>query len=109
LLAFRHADLPVLDTQHRVIGTDTCHYIAPASLIDQVDSGGKVFVTSARVIFAGGTVLSWPWHLITRVQRHERDIKLALKGRPAVRLRLNTYDGALLTNAVIGRLTSNRP
>jgi hypothetical protein len=109
LLDFRHADLPVLDTQHRVIGADTCHFIAPASLIDQVDSGGKVFVTSARVIFVGGTVLSWPWHQIAGVQRRERDINITLKGRAPVGLRLNTYEGALVIAALIGRLTSNRP
>lgn len=101
--------LPVLDTQHRVIGADTCHYMAPASLIDQVDSGGKVFVTSARVIFAAGTVVSWPWHQIVRVQREERDLVLELKGRPGVRLRLNTYEGALVMAALAGRLSTNRP
>jgi len=28
------APLPVLNTQHRVIGTDTCHYLTPASRAD---------------------------------------------------------------------------
>jgi hypothetical protein len=108
LVAFGQSALPVLDTQHRVIGTDTCHFIAPASLVDQVDSGGKVFVTSARLIFAAGTVLSWPWHLITRARREDRDLLVDLKGRPAVRLRLNTYEAALLIAALVSRLT-NRP
>lgn len=109
LVDFARADLPVLDTQHRVIGTDTCHFLAPASLVDQVDSGGKVFVTSTRVIFASGTVLSWPWHLIARVRREDRDLLVDLKGRPAVRLRLNTYEAALVIAALVGRLTTNRP
>ena len=109
LVALSQSDLPVLDTQHRVIGTDTCHYIAPASLIDQVDAGGKVFVTSARMIFASGTVLSWPWHQIATVQRQERDLLVDLKGRPGVRLRLNTYEAALVIAALVGRLTTNRP
>ncbi len=97
------------ETQHRVIGADTCHYMAPASLIEQVDSGGKVFVTSARIIFAAGTVVSWPWHQIARVRREERDLLLELKGRPGVRLRLNTYEGALVIAALVERLSSNRP
>ncbi len=109
LVAVAHADLPVLDTQHRVIGTDTCHFMAPASVIAEVDSGGKLFVTSARVIFASGTVLSWPWHLIARVRREDRDLLVDLKGRPTVRLRLNTYEAALVIAALVGRLTANRP
>lgn len=109
LVQLAQAPLPVLDTQHRVIGADTCHYMAPASLIDQVDSGGKVFVTSARVIFAAGTVVSWPWHQMARVQREERDLLIDLKGRPGVRLRLNTYEGALVIAALAGRLSANRP
>lgn len=109
LLHLSQSPLPVLDTQHRVIGADTCHYLAPASLIDQVDSGGKLFVTSARLIFAAGTVVSWPWHQIARVQRDERDLVVDLKGRPGVRLRLNTYEGALVIVALAVRLSANRP
>jgi hypothetical protein len=109
LEAFQRSDLPVLHTQHRVIGSDACHYMAPASLIAEVDAGGKVFVTSAKIIFASGSVMSWPWHLITRIRREERDLVIDLKGRPAVRLRVNTYGDALLIEALFVRLTSNRP
>lgn len=109
LLHLVKSPLPVLETQHRVIGADTCHYMAPASLVDQVDSGGKVFVTSARIVFAAGTVVSWPWHQIARVQREERDLRIELKGRPGVRLRLNTYEGALVIAALAGRLSTNQP
>jgi hypothetical protein len=109
VLQLAQAPVPVLETQHRVIGADTCHYMAPASLVDQVDSGGKVFVTSARIVFAAGTVVSWAWHQIARVQRDERDLVLDLKGRPGVRLRLNTYEGALVIAALAGRLSTNRP
>ncbi|MCC7185183.1 MAG: hypothetical protein IT185_02995 [Acidobacteria bacterium] len=109
LAAFERSDLPVLHTQHRVIGSDACHYMAPASVIAEVDAGGKVFVTSAKIIFASGSVVSWPWHLITRIRREERDLVIDLKGRPAVRLRVNTYGDALLIEALVVRLTSNRP
>ena len=109
LAAFERSDLPVLHTQHRVIGSDACHYMAPASVIAEVDAGGKVFVTSAKIIFASGSVMSWPWHLITRIRREERDLVIDLKGRPAVRLRVNTYGDALLIEALFVRLTSNRP
>lgn len=109
LAAFERSDLPVLHTQHRVIGSDACHYMAPASVIAEVDAGGKVFVTSAKIIFASGSVVCWPWHLITRIRREERDLVIDLKGRPAVRLRVNTYGDALLIEALFVRLTSNRP
>jgi hypothetical protein len=100
--------LPVVATQHRVIGTDICHYLAPASLVDQVDAPGKVFVTSARLIFAAGTAQSWPQHHIAGVDRYERDVLVDLRGRPPIRLRLNSYESALVTRATIERL-ANRP
>lgn len=109
LVQLTRSPLPVLETQHRVIGSDVCHYMAPASLIAQVDAGGKVFVTSARIIFAAGTVTSWPWHQVASLTRDERDLLIDLKGRPGVRLRLNTYEGALVIAALAGRLSSNRP
>ena len=109
LLQLTHSPIPVLETQHRVIGADTCHYMTPASLAGEVDAGGKVFVTSARIIFASGTVASWPWHQIARIQREQRDLILELKGRPGARLRLNTYEGALVIAALAKRLTTNRP
>lgn len=104
LLALPPEGLPVLTTQHRVIGGDACHYLTPASLGDQVDGGGKLFVTSTRLVFAGGGVQTWPWHLVTRVDRVERDLVVALKGRPPVRLRLNTYEDALVVCALATRL-----
>lgn len=45
--------LPVIATQHRVIGGDTCHFVAPVTLAGDAGAGGKLFLTSARVIFAG--------------------------------------------------------
>jgi len=106
-------DLPVAATQHRVIGADTCHYLTPASLVDQLDAGGKVFVTSARLIFAAGTVLAWPWYLVTRVRRVERDLIVELKGRAPVGLRLNTYEDAVvichLAAMLLRQARPNRP
>ncbi len=102
--------LPVVATQHRVIGQAVCHFLAPASLIDQVDAGGKLFVTSERLVFAAGTVQKWPWHAITAISRAERDVVIDLRGHPsAVRLRPNSYGDALLVVAVAERLRANRP
>lgn len=103
------ASLPIVETQHRVIGADRCHYLAPASLVDQVDAGGKLFVTSARLIFAAGGVQAWAWHQVARLTRRERDIIVELRGRAPVQLRLNTYEGALVVCALAETLRSNRP
>jgi hypothetical protein len=101
--------LPVIATQHRVIGSEVCHLIAPVSLIEQVDVAGKLFATAGRLVFAAGTVRQWPWHSIAALRRDERDVVIDLRGRPAVaRLRTNTYGDALLIVALAERLRVNR-
>ena len=101
--------LPVIDTQHRVIGNEVCHFIAPVSLIEEVDAAGKLFATAERLVFAAGTVRQWPWHAIPSITRVERDVVIDLRGRPAAaRLRTNTYGDALFLVALAERLRANR-
>lgn len=101
--------LPVVATQHRVIGTEVCHFITPASLIQEVDASGKIFVTADRLVFASGTVKQWPWHSIAAIARVERDLLIDLRGRPgAARLRANTYGDAMVIIAMAGRLRGHR-
>lgn len=101
--------LPVIATQHRVIGSEVCHFIAPVSLIEDVDAAGKLFATAERLVFAAGTVRQWPWHAIPSITRVERDVVIDLRGRPAAaRLRTNTYGDALLIVALAERLRANR-
>ena len=105
----REPVLPVIATQHRVIGDEVCHFIAPVSLIEQVDAAGKLFATGERLVFASGTVRQWPWHAIPAITREERDVVIDLRGRPAAaRLRANTYGDALLLVALAERLRANR-
>src|SRR5262245_52685146 len=66
--------LPQIETQHRVIGADRCHFAAPADLGGDQDAPGKVFVTSSRLVFAGPAVSSWRWHRIREIARIERDL-----------------------------------
>jgi hypothetical protein len=105
--------LPVVATQHRVIGQATCHFLAPGSLIDPVDASGKVFATNAALVFApgaAGAVKVWPWHTIAAVSRVERDVVVDLRGQPAAaRLRMNTSGDALVMVALAERLRPNRP
>lgn len=101
--------LPVVATQHRVIGNEACYFIAPVSLIEEVDAAGKLFATAERLVFAAGTVRQWPWHAIPAMTRVERDVVIDLRGRPAAaRLRANTYGDALLLVALAERLRANR-
>ncbi len=99
-----HAAVPVLDTQHRVIGADTCHFMAPVSAPDHGDAIGKLFLTSQRVIFAGGASIAWPWHRVRRVTRHERDVLFEGGDTLALRLRCNSYGDALAAVAIGERL-----
>lgn len=102
--------LPVVVTQHRVIAQAPCHFLTPASLVDQVDASGKLFATAERLVFAAGAVRQWPWHTISAITRQERDVVIDLRGRPAAaRLRTNTYGDALVLVALAGRLGANRP
>jgi hypothetical protein len=102
-------DLPVVVTQHRVIGGEVCHFLAPASLVADVDAAGKLFATAARLVFAAGAVRQWPWHAMAAITRVERDLVIDLRRQPAAaRLRLNTYGDALQVVALAERLRANR-
>ena len=106
----RSSALPVVDTQHRVIGQTVCHFLAPASLVDQVDAAGKLFVTADRLVFAAGIVQQWPWHSIGGLTRVSRDVVVDVRGRPGTaHLRLNTYGDAMQVVALAERLRANRP
>ena len=97
--------LPVLDTQHRVIGTDQCHFMAPVSAPDLGDATGKLFLTAQRVIFAGGASIAWPWHRVRRAGRQERDLIFEGGDALTLRLRCNSYGDAAVAAAVAARLS----
>lgn len=96
--------LPVIDTQHRVIGADRCHFLAPVSAPDHGDAAGKLFLTSQRVIFAGGASIAWPWHRVRRARRHDRDLIFDGGDALTLRLRCNSYADAVLAAALAARI-----
>jgi hypothetical protein len=102
------ADLPAVVTQHRVIGSDTCHFIGPASRVGGTDSSGKLFLTSTRLVLVTGAVASWPWHRVTSVARVDRDVIFSVSGGDAVHVRLNTFGEALVVHHLAERLSSRR-
>ena len=98
------ASLPVVSTQHRVIGTDVCHLVTPATLSADLPVPGKIFLTSTRLVFAGGRVQSWPWHRLRDVSRIGRDVVAILGGDDGVRLQCNSYGDAMVARHVARRL-----
>jgi hypothetical protein len=100
-----HPALPDVPTQHRVIGADRCHFIAPASLVGPGAVSGKLFLTSERAIFVGASVVSWPWHRVRAAVRADRDLMLTILGNgEPFGLRCNTYAEALEAHDLASRL-----
>jgi hypothetical protein len=101
------ARLPVVETTHRVVGTDRCHFSAPVSLPDDPSQPtGRLLLTSARVAFAGGArTPALPWHAVREVLQNGRDVTFVI-GRAGEeggqRFRCNSY-GEALCGAAIAR------
>jgi len=91
--------LPTVETQHRVIAAETCHFTAPASMpSDHAQSSGRVLLTKSRAVFvsAGQTSVT-PWHQIQQVARIERDVMLVrVDGSPGAHFRFNCYADAVV-------------
>lgn len=103
--------LPVVETHHRVIGADRCHFTAPASLpSDTQQANGRLLLTSARAVFVGGgRTAAAAWHSIHEIVRVERDVLLLRADRsPAAHYRFNTYGDAVLCAFLAGRLRRAR-
>ena len=68
--------LPVVETTHRVVGADRCHFSAPVSLPDDpAQPTGRLLLTSARAVFAGGArTAPLPWHGVREVVQNGLDV-----------------------------------
>jgi hypothetical protein len=90
--------LPVVDTGHRIVGHEACHFSAPTSMPDDAaQPSGRLIFTSARAIFAGGArALTLPWHTVAEVVQQERDVVLVRHDRETFhRFRCNVFADAL--------------
>ena len=97
--------LPVVVTQHRVIGADRCHFVTPVSLTGDVSTPGKVFLTGERLVFVGARVNAWPWHRVRDVARSGRHlVVVGNDGAEAMQLQCNTYGDALVIEHLSKRL-----
>jgi hypothetical protein len=102
---------PLVETTHRVVGTDRCHFSAPVSVPDDpAQPTGRLLLTSARAVFAGGArTPSLPWHSVREVLQTGRDLLFVTNRGPedAQRFRCNSY-GEALCGAAIARYLAGR-
>jgi hypothetical protein len=96
--------LPVLQTQHRAIGSDVCHLAVPVSRPDHADAYGKLFVTNRRVIFSGPSPVAIGLGHVIKSDRHERDLVIVAGGAGLLRFRCNSFGDAMLAKWLLERL-----
>ena len=103
------ARLPILETTHRVVGGDRCHFSAPVSVPDDAaQPTGRLLLTSTRAVFAGGArTPSLPWHGVRDVVQTGRDVIFVLARADegeGQRFRCNSYAEALCGAAIARHL-----
>jgi hypothetical protein len=97
--------LPRVETTHRVVGTDVCHFTAPASMPDETaQPSGRLLLTGTRALFVGGPrLVALPWHAAAEILRTDRDVLIVKHDRTdLLRFRCNTYGDALAA-AILAR------
>jgi len=101
------ARLPLVDTTHRVVGVDRCHFSAPVSMPDDpAQPTGRLLLTSTRAVFAGGSrTPAMPWHAAREVLQRDRDL-LFVRAAAAdgYRFRCNSFSDALCGAAIARHL-----
>ena len=103
--------LPSIETHHRIVGSDVCHFSAPASLPDDPSQpSGRVLLTNVRCLFLGGSRgASVAWHSIRDVLRVDRDVLLVrADGTPAAHFRFNSFADAVTAAFLARRLKGTR-
>jgi hypothetical protein len=104
--------LPVVETAHRVIGAEVCHFSAPVFMPDEpLQPAGRLLFTPVRAVFVGGgKPSSIPWHSIGDVHHSARDVLLVRVDREHLyRFRTNSYADALCALQLVRRLMPRRP
>lgn len=103
--------LPIVETGHRVVGAETCHFTAPASMPDDTaQPSGRLLLTGGRAIFVGGARgATVPWHSVGEVVHADRDLILIRADREQLyRFRFNSYSDALCGAFLAQRLMPAR-
>ncbi len=103
------ARLPIVETSHRVVGADRCHFSAPVSMPDDpAQPTGRLLLTSSRAVFAGGArTPALPWHATRDVIQSDRDLLFVYRAAQedqGHRFRCNSYADALCGAAIARHL-----
>jgi hypothetical protein len=104
--------LPILETGHRVVGHDRCHFTAAASMPDeQGQPTGRLLLTSARAIFLGGAnAVSTAWHMIDEASQDARDLVLVRTTHDRLyRFQCNSFSDALRGALIARELIRRKP
>src|SRR3954447_8527971 len=101
--------LPLIETTHRVVGADRCHFSAPVSMPDDPSQPtGRLLLTPRRAVFAGGARNpALPWHGVREVVQAGRDVLFVasrVEGPDGQRFRCNSYGDALCAAAIARHL-----
>jgi hypothetical protein len=106
-----NGQMPSVETQHRVIAGERCHFTAPATMpTDHTQSSGRVLLTASRAIFVGaGKTSTTAWHMVHEVARVDREVLLARSdGTPLAHFGFNNYGDAVLCAFLAGRLKPSK-
>jgi len=107
----RQSGLPSVETGHRVVRGEPCHYSEPASMPDDAGQpSGRLLLTANRALFVGsGKTVATAWHAISVALAAERDLVLIKNGHEqSYRFRCNTYGDALRAAVIAERLLRPR-
>ncbi len=110
-VTIRESGLPNVETGHRVVRGELCHYSEPASMPDDAGQpSGRLLLTANRALFVGsGKTVAAAWHTISVAVHAERDVVLVKNGREhAYRFRCNTYGDALRAAFIAQQLLAKR-
>jgi hypothetical protein len=103
--------LPTLETGHRVVGRDVCHFSVSCSMPDEPgEPSGRLLLTAARAIFVGGSRgTTVPWHAVRQALHAERDLVLIRADREDLhRFRCNSYSDAFRGRLIAQHLVASR-
>jgi hypothetical protein len=102
---------PTIETAHRLVGADVCHFSAAVSVPDDpAQPTGRLLLTSRRAAFAGGGhVPALAWHGVRQVVQDGRDVLFVpVTGDGALRFRCNSFADAVCGAAIARFLIQRR-
>ena len=104
--------LPVVETHHRVVAGERCHFTAPATLPDDpAQASGRLLFSGSRSVFVGGGGRPQPvaWHTVREVIHTDRDVVFVRgDGSASARFRFNTFADAVEAALLARRLKGTR-